>query len=351
MSIQVLAVGGAVIDYLGLVKNYPTPETKIKATTCQVAMGGNCLNATIVLGRLDVRSSIATKIGKDYLGNQLLDCFAKEGVDTTPIIQKENTTSPFSYIIVDTSTKTRTVVFNACEELLSGEWKQNILDGVKLLVLDGKQTVAAVEIADLAFNKGIPSLLDAEDPLISEPRFEEVFLLSDYVKCSETFAVNFTHIDEPLRAIEQLLRIRKGGKEKKFVITTLGAKGSILLKRVDGRHTAHIAVTNFEELKEKIQLIKPTSLPVQAYFLYEPKDFLCSPTIIIYSTAYPIDPSTIKDTTGAGDVFLGSVCYSLLKNHTEEKMLSLASFIAAMKCRDLGITGIPYLKDVPKELL
>jgi sugar/nucleoside kinase (ribokinase family) len=55
--------------------------------------------------------------------------------------------------------------------------------------------------------------------------------------------------------------------------------------------------------------------------------------------------------TGAGDVFLGSLSYSIWKGHSEEKMLSLASFIAAMKCRDIGIKAIPTLAEVPKELL
>jgi hypothetical protein len=48
---------------------------------------------------------------------------------------------------------------------------------------------------------------------------------------------------------------------------------------------------------------------------------------------------------------LGGIAYSILKGFSEEKMLSLSSFIAVMKCRKTGILGIPYLKDIPSELL
>lgn len=54
---------------------------------------------------------------------------------------------------------------------------------------------------------------------------------------------------------------------------------------------------------------------------------------------------------GAGDVFLGSVAYSILKNHSEEKMLALASFVAVSKCKGTGTERIPHSKDVPTELL
>lgn len=261
-------------------------------------MGGNCLNASIVLARLGTKAYIATKIAKDYLGNMILDNFKKDGVDTRFISQKENSTSPFSYIIVDMETKTRTIVFNPCEELLSGELKEECLEGIKLLVLDGKQTAAAKEIGMKALDRGIPSLLDAEDPLISQPGFSDVVELSEYIKCGENFATKFTHIKEPLQAMEHLLKTQRARKEKKFVITTLGALGSVLMKREDEQHTPVASISTLAELKEKVGDLKPTHLPMSRSFKYEPSDFKCPATILIYSTSFPISPSDIKDTTG-----------------------------------------------------
>lgn len=55
----------------------------------QVVLGGNCLNACIVTSRLGVPAVLATKLGDDYLGAQILDCCKKEAVRTDAVVIKK----------------------------------------------------------------------------------------------------------------------------------------------------------------------------------------------------------------------------------------------------------------------
>lgn len=60
----------------------------------------------------------------------------------------------------------------------------------------------------------------------------------------------------------------------------------------------------------------------------------------------------LVDSTGAGDSFIGSVCYALCEGLPRDRMLQLASYVAATNCRALGPRpGLPHRADVPAHLL
>jgi pyridoxal/pyridoxine/pyridoxamine kinase len=68
------------------------------------------------------------------------------------------------------------------------------------------------------------------------------------------------------------------------------------------------------------------------YFTYQDeKDFE-----IIHCRAFPYDKEEIVDTTGAGDVFVGTLCAAFLEQKQEvldvESMLGVATLRAGAKC-------------------
>jgi len=311
----------------------------------KVELGGNCLNASVVLARLGVKVQLVTKLGNDQLGAQLLSCCNTEGIYTDGIVCKPNITSPFSYIIVDSATKTRTCIYNPCEELQVDEIRSiySHLKEVELVVFDGKHCSVALEVAKEAHKSEIFMLLDAEVECLNVPSFPELFELCNLVKCGEQFPIQFTGKQDLLEAMESLL---KRGK-KTCIITTLGVRGSILIKR--GEDKSALSIANLAQLEDQIGHVKAETHPVQITFQLDPKWQLDQSTLVIYSTTYPLSHSELVDTTGAGDVYLGAICYSVLKGQSHEKMLSLASFVSAMKCKTTGIKGIPSLQDIPEE--
>ena len=119
-------------------------------------MGGNCLNAAIVLARFGVDVTIVTKFAKDYIASQILNCLQTEGIDTNSIVyvNKPGMTTGFSYIIVDKSTKTRTVIHNPCEDLQDPSELPNftsLLTNIDLLIIDGKHSNVSYRVFQINF--------------------------------------------------------------------------------------------------------------------------------------------------------------------------------------------------------
>ncbi len=145
---------------------------------------------------------------------------------------------------------------------------------------------------------------------------------------------------------------------KILIITTLGSFGSILLQEEGTSDTATTtpreSILSYSELQAKIESnrIDRSVGPITTIqFEYKSK------YIVTYCSIYRgLDPQQIKDTTGAGDVFFGSLGYSIVNSNNNNnstinsgKMLSLSTYIAAMKCRYSGITGIPTINEIPEE--
>jgi len=249
---------------------------------------------------------------------------------------------------VDSKTKTRTCIYNPCGDLLLDEVNPNIiLQNIDLVLFDGKHSVTAYEVAKEARNRSIFTILDAEIECLNSPKFSELFSLCNLIKCGEFFPLQFTGKGDLLEAMEHLLTI---GDMKTSIITTRGSWGSILIKR-GSVSSSQGTVSSFKELENEVKNIIATDCSVQVSYQLKPHKWSPNkPTIVIYSTCFPLDPKRIIDSTGAGDAYLGSLAYSVWKKHSEDKMLSLASFISSMKCTDTGIKGIPRLSEIPEYL-
>ena len=88
-----------------------------------------------------------------------------EGVDTNLCIQQKGLDSPFTYIIVDESTATRTCIHTPIQEdVQPSEVRAEWLDDVALLHSDSRHTRAATALARLAVERNILVVVDAEKP-------------------------------------------------------------------------------------------------------------------------------------------------------------------------------------------
>jgi len=122
----------------------------------------------------------------------------------------------------------------------------------------------------------------------------------------------FANKTDLLEAMSYLLNYGKAN----CIITTLGSKGSLLLKKNVDKPSNCKQITSFTDvLLEQ----KPDTITIYSYHSYQL--YHCSP--------YPIDH--IQDTTGAGDTFIGSICFGILHHLEIEKMLHFASMMAAKK--------------------
>lgn len=225
-------MGSAGIDYLALVAAYPRPDDKLRTERLELQGGGNCANALTGAARLGLSPTLITKIGDDGLGNDITSELIQDGVDTQYIIKAPGAPSPFTYIIVDKKGGTRTCIHTPGEPMRPDEMTQqlasSILQNASLVYFDGRLTEAALVLARAAKASNVPVLVEAER---LRPGLEELLQEADYVVTSAHFPADWTGEscigDAITSTFSRLPKV-------KWMITTLGSKGSVLLERQTG---------------------------------------------------------------------------------------------------------------------
>ncbi|KAK0580327.1 hypothetical protein LWI29_000674 [Acer saccharum] len=345
----VVGCGGVGLDFLAAVASYPNPDDKIRSTSLKVQGGGNAGNALTCAARLGLNPRIISKIADDPQGKGILEEFEAVGVNTSFLTVSKEGNSPFTYIIVDNQTKTRTCIHTpGYPPMLPDDISQwnllSALDGARLAYFDGRLTETALILAQEAARRKIPILIDAER---KRERLDDLLQLADYAVCSAKFPQAWTEAPSIASAlVSMLLRL----PNMKFVIVTLGEDGCIMLERSENEGLES-EENDVDSLLELLKQRKDDSVPFPA----------CVSSLVtklrtngigavsgrlFVGTAEKIPPSELIDTTGAGDAFIGAVLYAICADMPPEKMLPFAAQVAAIGCRALGArTGLPQRID------
>ncbi|KAI6694521.1 hypothetical protein NL676_022231 [Syzygium grande] len=120
----VVGFGGICLDYLAVLSTFPKPDDKTRCRSMKVLPpsflcvflfhlfkgGGDAANTLTCLARLGVRARLMSKIANDVHGKSLLEELTVDGVDTSFLVVTEDGQTPFSYVIIDQSTRTRTCI-------------------------------------------------------------------------------------------------------------------------------------------------------------------------------------------------------------------------------------------------
>ncbi|XP_021763356.1 ribokinase-like isoform X1 [Chenopodium quinoa] len=345
----VLGCGGVVVDLLAAVASYPKPDDKIRSTSFQVQGGGNAGNALTCAARLGLHTRLISKVADDAQGRGILEELEADGVDTSFFVVSPEGNSPFTYIIVDNETKTRTCIHTPgypplVPEELSRSKLESAIDGAGLVYFDVRLHETALVVAKEATSRNIPILVDAEK---KRDGLDELLSFATYVVCTAKFPQVWTEASSvPTALLSMLLKLPK----VKFVIVTLGEDGCIMLERSHNKasNSEEMCIDEvFESLKQKAPNddSKPTCVSSSVVTLKaDGIGTLCGRLHV--GTAEKIPPSELVDTTGAGDAFIGAVLYASCVKLPPERMLPFASQVAACSCRALGArSGLPRHSD------
>ncbi len=288
---DVVGMGLNSVDFLCVVPEFPTINSKMRILKFSKQGGGQVATAMVALSRWGVKTKYIGKIGGDELGQFSLTSLREEGVDISSVTIEPSATNQYAMILVDDPSGERTILWDRDEGLMYREAelrKENVCSG-KILHLDGHDIHAALQCARWAKEEKVPTVIDLDkvEPLTSE-LIQEV----DFVVTSARFPTLFTGISNREKALVELQKQTPG-----FLCTTLGPEGTVAF------------------VKGELFYVK--GFDVRAV-----------------------------DTTGAGDVFHAGFIYGLLENWEVEEVLRFANAVAALKCRDLGgRKGIPTLKE------
>jgi sulfofructose kinase len=282
---DLVGVGLNATDTLLLVPNFPAYGGKVSIAQEVLSPGGQVASALTAAAKLGLRAKYIGTVGDDARGEIQMDSLRSTGIDLSDVEVRKGCANQSAYIVIDQSTGERTVFWSRpdCLTLDPASITANNIACARMLHIDGHDTPAVEKAARVARDHGIPVSCDVDTIY---PGFDRVLPLVDYLVSSSEFPARWTGEQDPYRALEMI----QNEHGMKVAAMTLGADGA--LARSDGR------------------------------FFYAP--------------GFIVD---CVDTTGAGDVFHGAFCYSVIKGMSLSDALDFSCAMAALNCTKLGARG------------
>ncbi len=296
MAVDVVGVGLAVVDLKATVSSIPKEEETVLAFDYHKHHGGPVGNALVTLQRLGMKTRYMGVLGNDEYGRFIADGMKAEGIDTKSLRLSDGDSTPFSIVLVDATTKKRSIVFNpGCALMTPADAiDAGAVKSAKLLHVD-IYTPAVTAACEAAKSAGLPISVDA-DALF--PGLEEILELADIFIPAREIACELVGKQDPVLAAERLLRKYR----LKVVGVTRGREGSVTITQ-----EGTVSAPGFE-----------------------------------------IDA---VDTTGAGGVYQGAFLYGYLKGWPTNQIARFANAAAALMCSGMnGWDDIPTLRQVEKFL-
>jgi sulfofructose kinase len=284
-AFDVAGVGLNATDTLILLPHFPAYGGKAPFERELMSPGGQVASAMVTCAKLGLRAKYIGTLGDDERGAIQIESLRASGVNLDDIQVRANCPNQSAYILVDQTTGERTVLWNRkdCLRIDPASLTAEKIACARLLHIDGHDTPAVARAAEIARRHQIPVTVDVDTIY---PGFDRVLPNVEYLIAGSEFPSRWTGEADPFRALAAI----QDEYGMRMAAMTLGAEGS--LARVDGR-------------------------------------FVYSPGFVVDST----------DTTGAGDVFHGAFCYSVIESMPVREALEFSNAMAALNCTALGARG------------
>ena len=289
---QLVGMGLNAVDWICSLPHYPRHNSKVEIEGLHKVGGGQVATASALCARYGMKVRYIGRVGDDEIGEFSLNSLGQESMDISCVQVVPGATSQFAIILVDRPSGERTILWDRDSKLIyqEGELKREWIVEGQLLHLDGHDQKAAIQAAKWAKEAGMRVSLDIDKV---QPGVEELLGLTDFLMPTESFVQSFS--DE---------------KDWKKGLKIVAKLGSLLVGVTRGKHGAAV--------------------------LWEDEIF-----------EVPGIQVTALDTTGAGDVFHGTLLYGILQGQNLGYCLRLANVAAALSCTRIGARGgIPQLEKV-----
>lgn len=272
-----LFAGISTVDIQLYVNEFPDSNTKNKALSTRVDIGGPAANAAVTFALLGGEARLVTMIGKHEFRDFILNKLYEHGIEVLDIVDDMVRDAPFSVIISSLYNGERTVFISpALKE--DKKISEISTEDFEICLFDGYLAETANKMASLAKDLGKVTVLDGGSWKTGMEKYLDNI---DYAVCSSDF-------------------YPPGCKSHKEIIGFLHGHG-----------IKNIAITR----GEKSILASEDG---------------CEKEI----TVNKVD---VVDTLGAGDVFHGAFCYYLLREYNFVSALKHASDIATESCKYHGV--------------
>jgi len=295
---KILCLGHAAYDITLPLEFYPVENKKVRLKEKIVECGGGpAATAAYLLGLWGVDTSFSGVVGNDLYGELIKEEFNEVFVDTTYLETRSDASTTSSYIIANKSNGTRTIMTS----------KDPNLDFFEIESIDGDYDYILVDGDELELSK--KTILERKGRTISmidagksDLKTVELAHVVDYLVCSNDFARDYTKLNLDYNDLDSIKKVydKLENDFKNTIIITLEKHGSFT--KIDGEY------------------VLVPSLDVKAV-----------------------------DSTGAGDIFHGSLLYFISQGYELRRAMRLANITSALSVLKVGGRfSIPRLEEVLK---
>lgn len=287
-SPRIAVVGSANTDLTTFSDVFPRPGETIFGKSFDLGFGGKGANQAVAARYCGADVMMIAKVGNDLFGEATVKNFTSMGIDATHVRIVDGVSSGVAPIFVEPNGQNRIIVVKGANDTLRPadvDAASDALRHVDAIILQFEIPLETVYYTvQFARKHNIRCIVN---PAPALPAEINELIAADYFVPNETEAEVITGL--PVHSLEEAKRCAASLLQKGFekVILTLGARGSLIMG------------------KDLEELIPPFAV-------------------------------TPKDTTGAGDAFIGSFSVFLAEGLSEKDALLRANLYAGLSTMRVG---------------
>ena len=296
---KIIVIGSSNIDMMVKTPHLPAPGETILGGEFFMNQGGKGANQAVAVKRLGGNLIFVAKLGNDILGQQSVDYFKKEGIDTKYITLDENSASGVALISVDDHAENSIVVASGANMLLNEQDVDKVVEEMcegDILLMQLEIPIQTVEYAARkAFEKGVKVVLNPA-PARNLPKelLRYLFMITpNRIEAEMLTGIKIVNDADAERVAKEISAM---GVQN--IIVTLGSKGCLVREG---------------------------------------------------DTSYCVDAFKVEpvDTTAAGDTFNGALCVGLAEGMNLRQAAVMASKASSVAVTRMGAqSSIPHRKEL-----
>lgn len=285
---RIAVVGSANVDLTTFSDRFPKPGETIFGDHFDLGWGGKGANQAVAARLCGAEVAMVARVGDDLFGPATIENFRAQGIDATHVRIVEGVSSGVAPIFVEPNGQNRIIVVKGANDRLTPadvDAARAVLEAADCIVLQFEIPLETVyHTVGFARDRGIRCIVN---PAPGQPVDLAALAGVDYFVPNETEAETLTGL--PVRSVDdaRACAVHLARRGLRRVIVTLGEKGALLAD--DGG----------------AELVPP----------------------------FAVDT---KDTTGAGDAFVGSFAVFLGEGLPEREAIARANLYAALSTRSVG---------------
>lgn len=232
----IAVIGSNMVDLVTYVTRMPADGETLEAPNFELGCGGKGANQAVAASKLGARVAMISKLGDDLFAENTLRNFERFGVDIEHVRRVSGVSSGVAPIFVSPDSRNRILIVKGANRHLRPadiDAAAAKIEASRLVVLQLEIAIDTVYYAiDFAAARGIPVLLNPA-PGVPDLDFARLAKLEFLVPNETELALVSGMLTDTPDAVERGV---------KHVIVTLGEKGSLLVSRAGAVRVPPVAV-------------------------------------------------------------------------------------------------------------